>query len=193
MRSKLHLLSVCLPAGVLVLLPACGGGEASTGSSANSPASSNGAPADEPEVPALARRAIHAWARADFVELASLSQPEIRKRIEETLLSDPAKVEEARERMQRADGPKGATYARTKAWDGKIRGIRYRHFVGTGRDEYVANVWFETLGEDDGEEELLVATLVREGGQWYFDDMHSPTKSAWLEGREEFVESAESY
>ncbi len=65
-----------------------------------------------------------------------------------------------------------------QAWSGQIGEIRYRHYVGTARDEYQAHVKFGQLGPN----EFLVVTLGWENGKWCFEDIHSPTPKSFYSG-----------
>lgn len=65
-----------------------------------------------------------------------------------------------------------------QAWNGQMGEARYRHYVGTARDEYQAHIKFGQLGPD----ELLVVTLTWEGGKWCFEDIHSPTHKSFYSG-----------
>ncbi|MBX3054793.1 MAG: hypothetical protein KF753_25200 [Caldilineaceae bacterium] len=67
-------------------------------------------------------------------------------------------------------------------WDGKLREVRYRHFVGSGQDSYEAHVHFAEMTGS----EIAVVVLKWENEQWAFEDINSPTQRAFEEGRTEF-------
>lgn len=76
-----------------------------------------------------------------------------------------------------------------KNWNKSIGEIRFRHYVGTAVDEYVAHVKFGEISPL----EFLVVTLVFEKGKWSFEDVHSPSAANFYEGTTEFKITNEGY
>ena len=74
-------------------------------------------------------------------------------------------------------------------WDGMIGEVRYRHYVGTARDEYQAHVRFA----DFDLPEIAVVTLTWENEEWAFEDVHSPNLETFLKGRAVFSLDADAY
>jgi len=83
----------------------------------------------------------------------------------------------------------GWRWQAVQAWDGNLGETRYRHYVGTARNEYQAKVKFGELGPD----EFLVVTLTWEDGKWSFKDIHSPTPKSFYSGAMTFRLSSEPY
>jgi hypothetical protein len=66
---------------------------------------------------------------------------------------------------------------------------RYRHFVGSARDAYEAQVQFADMG--DGE--IGVVTMTWDGNQWAFEDINSPDRADFTKGSESFRVTSEPY
>lgn len=74
-------------------------------------------------------------------------------------------------------------------WDGDIGDVRYRHYVGTSRDEYVANVKFADIELP----EIAVVNMIWEDGKWVFEDIHSPNMENFVKGSKAFKMDSEPY
>lgn len=77
----------------------------------------------------------------------------------------------------------------TQDWDGDIRAVRYRHFVGSSEDTYEAHAWFADMRGS----EIATVVLQWENDQWAFEDINSPSFSNFEEGRTEFSLDAAPY
>lgn len=69
-----------------------------------------------------------------------------------------------------------------QSWNGNIGKVHYRHNVGSAVDNYVAVVKFADMGPD----EISVVTLDWGDGQWWFEDIHSPSRAEFDKGRPAF-------
>lgn len=76
-----------------------------------------------------------------------------------------------------------------QSWSGEAGEARYRHYVGTMRDEYQAHVKFGQLDDD----EFLVVTLTWEDDKWCFEDIHSPAPKSFYSGSTSFKLVSEAY
>ncbi len=137
---------------------------------------------DRADANSTANAILTAYKGRDVIALAGLTNP-TNKRIFVELAE------------QGADHPRYASifggwrWEIVQGWDGEVTQARYRHFVGTARDEYQAQVKFADMGSD----EVGVVTMTWEDDKWSFEDINSPSLNNFIAGSETFRLGTEPY
>lgn len=150
-----------LPVGFLLtvaLLAGCGGDDATT--DAEKRGSDEPAAVDRTDPEVVARAVLKAYADGDVGKLA-----EHANEVNRGLLEEIAEGGETHPRY--ASIFSGWRMEAVKAWDGELHGVRYR-------DAHTAAVKFGEAGD-----EAFVVMLEREGDEWRFEDVNSPSKEGF--------------
>jgi hypothetical protein len=171
----------------MVLLASCSkDGSPSSSNSSSAPNASAASAAkeelDRKDPQAVANAVLSAFKARDLNALAAICTQD-----NQAMFSEIAAQGEKHPRY--ASIFSGWRWEAIQKWDGSVGETRYRHYVGTARNEYQAGVKFGEMSP----EEWAVVTLTWENGQWAFDDIHSPEPETFKEGATEFQEVQEPY
>lgn len=132
------------------------------------------APVDQTDARATAKAILAAYKNKDMQTLARFMFLDNREIVEEL-------------KIQGANHPrfsslfKGWRWLMIEPWDGTIDEVRYWK-SSSGR--LTAKVKFDAVSVD----EVAVVTLYRADGQWYFEDIHSPTLESFESGSKMILE-----
>lgn len=131
---------------------------------------------DRTDAAQVATAILNAYRNKDLESLAALSNQGNQRLIRDLLAEG-----EGSDRYQSIFS--GWRWEAVAAWDGIIREVRYRHFVGSNRDTYEAHAHFA----DFDDPEIATVVLQWENEQWTFEDINSPTLGRFQQGRTEFT------
>lgn len=138
---------------------------------------------DRTEAVPVARAALSAYRSRDVIALAGLACGG-----NKAIFAELAAQGEAHPRYRSIFS--GWRWQGVQAWnDSAPMEARYRHYVGSARDEYQAHVKFGALNAD----ELLTAVLSWENGAWCFNDVNSPSPDSFAKGASGFRLVKEAY
>lgn len=120
---------------------------------------------------------LNAYRARDVIALAGLVNPAKRR-----IFVELAEQGEKHPRYRSIFGEDSWRARVVQSWDGNLGEVRYRHYVGTVRNDYVAKVKFAEIGPD----EFAVVTLTWVEGKWNLKDIHSPSRQDFMEGSTAF-------
>ncbi len=137
---------------------------------------------DRSDARSTAQAILTAFQRRDVIALAGLTN-----QVNKQIFVELAEQGEGHPRYDLVF--EGWRWEIVEAWDGGLSEARYRHFVGSARDSYEAQVQFADMGTD----EIGVVTMTWEGNQWAFEDINSPDRADFNKGSESFRVTPEAY
>lgn len=132
---------------------------------------------DRTDAKSTAQAVLDALRARDVISLAGLVNKTNRK-----IFVELAEQGEKHPRYDSIFGENGLQSGVVRYWNGQLGEARYRHFAGTARNSYEAQVKFSEI--DQGR--VLVVTLTWEEGKWNFEDIHRPTSEDFMKGSSTF-------
>ncbi len=127
---------------------------------------------DRSNAVSTARAVLSAYGARDLTQLADLSSAYNRG-----LMREMARQGAAHPRYRPVFS--GWRWKAVSAWDGEIRAVRYRNFAG-GQVLPPRTLAWVLFARVEGSDEVIVVTLIREAGQWCFQDIHSPDEADFM-------------
>ncbi len=127
---------------------------------------------------------LNAYRARDVIALAGLVNPTNRR-----IFVELAEQGEKHPRYSSIFGEASWRSRVVQSWDGNLGEVRYRHYVGTARNDYEAQVKFAEIGPD----EFAVVTLTWAEGKWNWEDINGPSRQNFMKGRTTFSRSEEPY